>query len=437
MAKLITYIEGEKLGDNGLVFIKRLSPKKATFKCHCGNVFDTYISDVKLNKSKSCGCNKTKSYYRVDIKYMDVINETTGIRFIEFVESEKYHKRKCRALCHCGKEFINSLSPMTSGKIKSCGCVRGKAGYISYLEDEILANGIKFKKELPYKDNENRKALMECHCGKIFTSIVAKVKIGKIISCGCARNEASSKPEKEVASFIKKHYKYPIKLNDRKMLGNGKELDIYLPDKNIAIEFNGLYWHSDARGKDSSYHNNKSIILSELGLNLIHIFEHQWLFKKDIVKNLLLRNLNPTKFKKIKSEDCVLVEIDTIQALDFIETNTLAYNLFATKYLGVFNNKNLVGVLAFKDDTLVEFSQKLNVLILNLDNLFKDNVKAISIDRAFPNLQILEECSLSWVKTIEPTPIYFKQLIISYTPIEGYKRIWDCGKDIYIIKTKL
>lgn len=437
MGKLINYIEGEKLGDNGLIFMKRLTSKRATFKCHCGNTFDTSISDVKLNKSKSCGCNRTKSHYRVDMEYMNIINKDSQIKFIEFIDSDKYNKRKCKALCHCGKEFINKLSLIKSGKVKSCGCIRGKSGFINYQVDEILCNGIKFKESLPYIGSRSRKAIMECHCGKLFTSCLSEVKIGKIISCGCARNEVASKPEKEVTSFIKKHYKYPIKLNDRKMLGNGKELDIYLPDKNIAIEFDGLYWHSDARGKDSSYHNDKSIILSELGLNLIHIFEHQWLFKKDIVKNLLLRNLNPTKFKKIKSEDCALVEIDTVQALDFIETNTLAYNLFATKYLGIFNNKNLVGVLAFKDDTLVEFSQKLNVLILNLDNLFKDNVKAISIDRAFPNLQILEECSLSWIKTIEPTPIYFKQLIISYTPIEGYKRIWDCGKDIYIIKTKL
>ena len=45
MAKLITYIEGEQLGNSGLVFIKRLNSKKATFKCHCGKLFDTNISE--------------------------------------------------------------------------------------------------------------------------------------------------------------------------------------------------------------------------------------------------------------------------------------------------------------------------------------------------------------------------------------------------------
>lgn len=436
MGKLITYIEGEQLGNSGLVFIKRLTSKKATFKCHCGELFDTSISDVKMNKSKSCGCHKTKSHYRVNMEYLDIINIDTNIKFIEFTDSEKYQKRKCKALCHCGKEFINNLTQIKSGRIKSCGCLRGKAGIIKYQEGEVLANNIKFVADIPYKDNDNRKALMECHCGKLFTSCLSEVKSGKIISCGCARNEVASKSERELTSYIKKYYKYPIKLNDRKLLGNGKELDIYLPDKNIAIEFNGLYWHSEARGKDSMYHNDKSLILFELGLNLIHIFEHQWLFKKDIVKNLILRNLNPTKFKKIKSEDCTLGEIEVTQALDFIETNSLAYNLDATRYIGVFSKKTLVGVLAFDmNNTLVEFSQKLNVIILNLDNIFKDcDIKLISIDRAFPNLQMIQECNLSWVKTLEPTPIYFKHLRISYTPIEGYNTVWDCGRDIYITK---
>ena len=72
---------------------------------------------------------------------------------------------------------------------------------------------------------------------------------------------------------------------------------------------------------------------------------------------------------------------------------------------------------------------------LNLGNIFKDcDIKLISIDRAFPNLQMIQECNLSWVKTLEPTPIYFKHLRISYTPIEGYNKVWDCGRDIYITK---
>jgi G:T-mismatch repair DNA endonuclease (very short patch repair protein) len=63
--------------------------------------------------------------------------------------------------------------------------------------------------------------------------------------------------EREVYEFILSLYNKEIIRNDRTVL-NGKELDIYLPDYNLAIEFNGLYWHSeDYVGKN--YHLNKTI----------------------------------------------------------------------------------------------------------------------------------------------------------------------------------
>ena len=46
--------------------------------------------------------------------------------------------------------------------------------------------------------------------------------------------------EEEVLEFIKSIYHGIIKLNDRTVL-NPKELDIYIPDKQLAIEVDGLY----------------------------------------------------------------------------------------------------------------------------------------------------------------------------------------------------
>ena len=57
-------------------------------------------------------------------------------------------------------------------------------------------------------------------------------------------NTISSIKENEVYNFIKENYKGEIILNDRKIL-NGMELDIYIPNLNLAFEYNGLYWHSN------------------------------------------------------------------------------------------------------------------------------------------------------------------------------------------------
>ncbi len=59
-----------------------------------------------------------------------------------------------------------------------------------------------------------------------------------------------SKGEKEIVEYVKNNYNYIIKENDRTLIQNPKtnnylELDIWLPELNKAIEYNGKYWHND------------------------------------------------------------------------------------------------------------------------------------------------------------------------------------------------
>lgn len=66
-----------------------------------------------------------------------------------------------------------------------------------------------------------------------------------------------SKGEKEIVNYIKSIYNGIVLENDKKII-HPYELDIYLPEINIAIEFNGTYWHSSKCGKDKNYHLKKS-----------------------------------------------------------------------------------------------------------------------------------------------------------------------------------
>jgi len=78
--------------------------------------------------------------------------------------------------------------------------------------------------------------------------------------------------EIEIKNFLKsKNIEYEI--NDRKIL-KGKEIDIYIPEYNLAIEFNGLYWHSEIY-KDKNYHLNKTEECLKNNIQLIHIFEDE------------------------------------------------------------------------------------------------------------------------------------------------------------------
>ena len=49
--------------------------------------------------------------------------------------------------------------------------------------------------------------------------------------------------------------------------------------KEIAVEFDGMYWHSE-ENKPQNYHLNKTNLCEAKGIQLVHIFEkNEWLYK--------------------------------------------------------------------------------------------------------------------------------------------------------------
>lgn len=107
---------------------------------------------------------------------------------------------------------------------------------------------------------------------------------------------AVSKEENELCEFIKTITNYDVKRNIRIQHKDHKiELDIYIPDLHMAFEFNGMYWHS-IKYKCKEYHRNKTKICYEKGIQLIHIYEYDWINNKDVIKQRIIKLLN--------NEDC-------------------------------------------------------------------------------------------------------------------------------------
>lgn len=67
-----------------------------------------------------------------------------------------------------------------------------------------------------------------------------------------------------------------------------------IPSKNLAIEFNGLYWHSELFIKDKHYHANKSALAEQAGVQLIHVWEDDWNLRRDIVIRMIAHKLHAT-----------------------------------------------------------------------------------------------------------------------------------------------
>ena len=127
------------------------------------------------------------------------------------------------------------------------------------------------------------------------------------------------------------------------------ELDIYIPDKRIAIEYDGLIWHSEKFRKDKNYHLDKTEMCERQGIRLIHIFEDEWLEHEDIVKSKLRHIFGcDNDLPKVYARKCVIKTVDSNVAKQFLVNNHIQGYSRSSVYLGCFYKDGLVGVMSFK-----------------------------------------------------------------------------------------
>ena len=86
---------------------------------------------------------------------------------------------------------------------------------------------------------------------------------------------------------------FEIAATDNYMPFIDKKINILIPSAKIGIEYDGLKWHTEWFGKkDHMYHSNKTIKCNEKGYGLIHVFEDEYVNKKQLVLNKIKHILN-------------------------------------------------------------------------------------------------------------------------------------------------
>ena len=228
----------------------------------------------------------------------------------------------------------------------------------------------------------------------------------------------TSVSEKEMSDFIKSICNYEILENDRNII-SPKELDIYIPQKNLAIEFDGLYFHSTKFGKDSDYHLGKTLACEEKGIRLIHIFEDEWLFKKPIIKSIIKSALGIYEHK-IFARKCEVKKIDDKTFRNFCNENHIQGECSSSERIGLFYENELVQAVGFcksrfsKNETeLVRMVTRLNTQVLGgfsrlMKHFGKDCISYI--DRRLFDGKGYKSSGFEYVCTNRPNYYYVKEL---------------------------
>jgi len=210
----------------------------------------------------------------------------------------------------------------------------------NFLNLELISN---------YKHSRESIKLKCLKCNTIFETNYFYIQQG-YGKCPNCFPKYKSIEENKINYFVKS-FNFKIIENSRDII-SPYELDLYIPDEKLAIEFNGLYWHSE-QFKTKNYHLNKTESCEKQDIKLIHIFEDEWILKKEIIKSKLKQLLNLNKdIKRIHARKCRIKEISPKVKNEFLNRYHIQGEDKSVVKLGAFYGNELVSVMTFSHGSI-------------------------------------------------------------------------------------
>jgi len=377
---------------------------------------------------------------------------------------------KVAIICPDHGEFVQA----PYNHLRGAGCPKCVVEHRSSSKIEFVDNANKVH------DNKYDYSLVDYKRSKAKVTIVCQehgefqqIPNNHLNGAGCPKcaNVGPSNGELEVLEFIKSIYDGEVLSSERSLIAP-KELDVVIPGKGIAIEFNGLYWHSEASGKDKNYHLDKTKACEAKGYQLIHIFENEWINKREIVESRLKAKLGLTE-RRIYARKCKIIEVDSSTAKKFMDENHIQGKCVSSINLALEFENEVVAVMTFGksryskayDWELLRFANKLNTTVVGgASKLFKhftkNNPGSITSysDKRWNNGKVYSAIGMKHIHTSPPCYWYFlsgdkiyhrskfqkhklSKLLDNFDPnlsesknmiLNGYNRIFDCGNAVFV-----
>ena len=278
-----------------------------------------------------------------------------------------------------------------------------------------------------------------------------------------------SREETKLKKFLLEN-KINFKTNDRSVIAP-QELDFYLPDNQLAIELNGVFWHSELQGKDKLYHLKKTQECESKGVQLLHFWDIELNKKWDLISSLILSKCNLLE-KKIGARETTVKSVEIKEEREFLDQNHIQGYRPSKICLGLYHENELVSLMSFGksrfnktvDWELLRFCSLKGVQVIGgASRLFSQHPQGSIIsyaDRRYSMGQLYDKLGFTKVGTGGPSYFYFNDretihnrikfqkhklelLLDSFDPNltewenmknNGYDRVWDCGTLVYMFK---
>lgn len=253
------------------------------YQTHCS------LSCAHLDSNTICKYKETmKKRYGVEHMFQDKNVQQK----IKLIQKDTKHKEKIKQQLST-KYKVKYVFQIEDVKQKIKSSLFEKYNKFEHANNCIAATKInKIYNNYEWRRALN-KSLLKLYCGrKLFILNNCLSIIEQYVKNYNNINNKISKKEQYIVNCIKNFYKGTIKQNDRTQI-KPYELDIFLPELKLAIEFNGIFFHSNNLKNNINYHINKSFLCYNKQIRLIHIYEFEDIHTQlNILKDLILFNID-------------------------------------------------------------------------------------------------------------------------------------------------
>jgi hypothetical protein len=166
---------------NGLTALSQVAAQKWLFRCTCGTVKSIDRQNVQRGAVKSCGCSRRES---APIEAGNVFSHLTAIRK---AENSKNGKTQWEFACSCGTVKSLEAAKVTTGRLNSCGCLRGQ----SYFDITGERYGMLTATAYVERGTRGARWRFTCDCGSSIVATAKDIRYGGRTDCGCQAEQGS------------------------------------------------------------------------------------------------------------------------------------------------------------------------------------------------------------------------------------------------------
>lgn len=452
--------------------------KKLTVTCAIHGDFQVTPANL-IHKIACKGCAIDAKSEKLSLTRDDFISRAKERHGDKYDYSKvKYTGMSDLEIFICKKHGEFSQTPqghLNNGGCNKCGQEKRaearKLGKEEFIHRAKLVHGGRYDYDNAAYDGVFAKVEILCDVHGAFQQSPDRHMAGN--GCPKCASSGPSTPELEILEFVKTLD--PEAVGSARDVIPPQELDIYSEKHRIAIEFNGLYFHSELF-RDQKYHLGKLLSCREKGVDLIQVFEDEWNdpVKREIVKSIIKARFG--KFdRRIYARSTEAAELTAKEARKFFDQNHIQGFASAKMYLGLKHGGEVVAAMILSsprsaitkskekyDLELVRFVSKIGVQVqggfTKLLHRVKGNRVVTYCDRRLFNAGGYGKCGFVKVRDNAPEYYYVKkqsrlsrhgfrksnlnEKLTNYDPsaterdnmrANGFYRIYGCGTTTFVL----